>query len=199
MNTNYDILDSIHEQFAENQNHHQGLFIQLLIALFILFGGFGYVYVYTVDPTDSIPYSQTFIQCGYFSYAILIAVGFIVSLVLLLLNCVILHLGYSFRRDQVINMKIRLYKLENYEKIFEDLYKPTNKSCFKYLPDFYAIFFWAITILQLIIFISLCTKEGLICFSGHIFSLLIFLACFLLIVVSICLYFCKYNKYKKLG
>ena len=196
MDTNNDILSSIHEQFAENQNHHQGLFIQLLIALFILFGGFGYVYVYT---DSTIPYCQTSIQCGHFSNSILIAVGFIVSLVLLLLNCVILHLGYSFRRDQVINMKIRKYKLENYDNIFGELYKPTDKCFLQYLPDFYAIFFWAITILQFIVFICLCAKDGLVCFSGHIFSLIIFLFCFSLIFASIYFYCEKYKKYKKLS
>lgn len=39
------LLDTLHSQFAENQNHHQGIFIQFLIALFAIFGVFGYIYV----------------------------------------------------------------------------------------------------------------------------------------------------------
>lgn len=48
------ILDTLHSQFAENQNHHQGIFIQFLIALFAIFGIFGYVYTHTSSEISAI-------------------------------------------------------------------------------------------------------------------------------------------------
>ena len=59
METKEKILENLHSQFAENQNHHQGLFIQFLIALLALFAGFGYVYTHT---NPDILYTQTFVQ-----------------------------------------------------------------------------------------------------------------------------------------
>jgi len=53
------ILENLHSQFAENQNHHQGLFIQFLIALLALFAGFGYVYTHV---NSTIEYTQSFVQ-----------------------------------------------------------------------------------------------------------------------------------------
>ncbi|WP_321479755.1 hypothetical protein [uncultured Bacteroides sp.] len=190
------ILNSIHEQFAENQNHHQALFIQLLIALLVLFGGFGYTYVHT---TDSIPYAHTYIQGMYVSNSILITVTLVVLLVLLLLNLIILHLGYAFRRDQTLNMRIRKKELgEEYDDVFGYLYNPSGKGFWSYLPNFYAIFFWIISILQLIVFIGICVKKGLICFSKSPCSLVEFLACFFIIVISYFFYYNTYEKYKRL-
>lgn len=40
-----DIVKSFHEQFAQNQNHHQALFVQALAVLVTVLVGFGYVYI----------------------------------------------------------------------------------------------------------------------------------------------------------
>ncbi|MDH8701441.1 type III secretory pathway component EscU [Dysgonomonadaceae bacterium PH5-43] len=193
------ILETLHSQFAENQNHHQGLFIKFLIALFVLFGGFGFVYVHTAD---CVIYSQTYISLYnnqiYFSNSILLATTFIVLSILLLLNMIILNIGYGFRRDHHLNMIIRKRELKReYDDIFQGLYNADNKNYWDYLPDFYRIFFWFITASQLFIFIAICSKEGVICFNGEILSLIVFIACILLIVASFYSYMTTYFKYDK--
>jgi hypothetical protein len=50
-----DIARSFHEQFAQNQNHHQVLFVQVLAVLVTVLVGFGYVYIRTKVPTEPIP------------------------------------------------------------------------------------------------------------------------------------------------
>ncbi|WP_071146703.1 hypothetical protein [Bacteroides ihuae] len=190
------LLYSLHEQFAENQNHHQGIFIQLLVSLLVLFGGFGYVFVHT---KEDIEYSQTYINDFFFSNSILLSVSLVVILVLLLLNLIVLHLGYSFRRDQYLNMKIRMHILkEEYSNIFDELYNPLNKKYWSYLPNFYAIFFWAITISQIVIFAAICGKGGLVNFNKYSFYLIELSLCILAIVSSFIYYRKSYNKYKKL-
>jgi hypothetical protein len=42
-----DIAKSFHEQFAQNQNHHQVLYVQVLAVLVTVLVGFGYVYIRT--------------------------------------------------------------------------------------------------------------------------------------------------------
>jgi len=139
-----ELLLQLHKQFAENQNHHQGLFVQLLTTIIALFTGFGYVYVNTNSKTDG----MSSISEG-FSINILFITTIVVEAVLLLLNCIILHQGYCFRRDQHLNMEIRKDKIGNYAKIFDDLYDSDNKKFWNYLPGFYCIFWCAIIIAQI--------------------------------------------------
>ncbi|MDR2121405.1 MAG: hypothetical protein LBP64_11120 [Tannerella sp.] len=193
------ILETLHSQFAENQNHHQGLFIKFLIALFVLFGGFGFVYVHT---KPFIPYEQTYILLEnnriYFSNFILLNTSVFVQSVLLLLSLIILNLGYGFRRDQHLNMIIRKRELQReYYDVFKGLYNSDNKGFLNYLPDFYAIFFLFITGFQVLIFMTICNKEELICFVDHPFALLLFILCILLIVASLVSYAITYYKYEK--
>lgn len=42
-----DIVKSFHEQFSQNQNHHQVLFVQVLAVMVTVLVGFGYVYIRT--------------------------------------------------------------------------------------------------------------------------------------------------------
>jgi hypothetical protein len=196
-----DFLYDLHSQFADNQNHHQGLFVQLLTALFVLFGGFGYVYVHS-DPT--INYCKTHISvCSdveMFSLSILHLTTVVVEGVLLLLNAIILHMGYSFRRDQHINMRIREYKLENYTAIFGNLYNPIKTNICEFLPDFHMIFFIAITASQVFIFIAVLIKSCCCkcccqcCCAINAFLLLIIAG---MMCCSLCLYCNTWSKYKK--
>jgi Trk-type K+ transport system membrane component len=193
------ILEVLHSQFAENQNHHQGLFIKFLIALFMLFGGFGFVYIHT---KSCIPYDQTYVLSDnygiYFSNFILLGTSVFVISVLLLLNLIILNLGYGFRRDQHLNMRIRKRELQHeYDDIFEKLYNSDNKSFWNYLPNFYMIFFLFTTGFQFFILIAISNKEELTCFYGHPLALRLFIACILLIVVSLVFYAKTYCKYEK--
>lgn len=140
------LLLKLHEQFSENQNHHQGLFIKILIALFALFGAFGYVLINAEGvkllekPTDSYPHIT------------LVLVAILVSGVLLFLNLFVLNNGYAYRRDQYINQKIREKFLgDEYTEIFGGNYKADNKCLNDYLPSFYNLFFGLIIIGQIFI------------------------------------------------
>ena len=117
------ILDTLHTQFAENQNHHQSLFVQFLVALLALFAGFGFVYTHT---KPDIPYNQTYVEISEnlicFSNIILLSTAVIVSCVLALLNLILLNQGYGFRRDQYLNMIIRKDKLQKNMMIFLKVY-----------------------------------------------------------------------------
>jgi len=198
MATKENILETLHSQFAENQNHHQGLFIQFLIALLALFAGFGYVYTHT-NPT--IDYTQSFVQnineVDYFSNQTLLATSVIVSAVLLLLNGILINQGYGFRRDQHLNMIIRKkYLGDDYQNVFDKLYNSDNKGFWDFLPNFYIIFFWFIFGFQISVFIAICSKENLIDFTDKCFSLSLFIADIILIILSLAFYgktYCKYS------
>lgn len=191
------ILDTLHTQFAENQNHHQSLFVQFLVALLALFAGFGFVYTHT---KPDIAYNQTYVEISenliYFSNIILLSTAVIVSSVLALLNLILLNQGYGFRRDQYLNMIIRKDKLQKkYNDIFKGLYNPNDKGFFDFLPNFYTIFFWFITSFQLFVLISVCSKEGLTCFENKNGSLLLFIILILLIILSLGFYIKNFYKY----
>ena len=199
MNDNSKILETLHTQFAVNQNHHQGIFIQLLIALLSLFGGFGYIYIHT---NSEIIYSQTFAQKlnGIDSYSLstLISTSVIVIAILTLLNAILLNLGYGFRRDQYLNKIIREKYLINgeYEKVFGKLYNPANKGYLDFLPNFYSIFFWFILGFQIFFFITTCSKEQILNFDNHYWIFILLILDVLLILGSVCLYCNTYHKYK---
>jgi len=191
------ILDTLHTQFAENQNHHQSLFVQFLVALLALFAGFGFVYTHT---KPDIAYNQTYVEISenliYFSNIILLSTAVIVSSVLALLNLILLNQGYGFRRDQYLNMIIRKDKLQKkYDDIFKGLYNTNDKGFFDFLPNFYTIFFWFITSFQLFVLISVCSKEGLTCFENKNGSLLLFIILILLIILSLGFYIKNFYKY----
>lgn len=53
-----DIVKSFHEQFAQNQNHHQALFVQALAILVTVLVGFGYLYVRVKLPPPKVSLSS---------------------------------------------------------------------------------------------------------------------------------------------
>jgi hypothetical protein len=198
MATKENIIETLHSQFAENQNHHQSLFIQFLIALLALFAGFGYVYTHT---NPDIIYSQSFVQrinkVDYFSNQTLLATSTVVLAVLLLLNGILINQGYGFRRDQHLNMKIRRkYLGDDYKSVFDNLYNSDNKGFWDYLPNFYTIFFWFIFGFQVSVIIAICTKEGLVNFLEKCLALKLFIMDIILILLSLFFYCKTYCKYK---
>lgn len=198
METKEKILENLHSQFAENQNHHQGLFIQFLVALLALFAGFGYVYTHT---NPNIQYTQSFVQqvneVDYFSNQTLLATSVVVLAVLLLLNGILINQGYGFRRDQHLNMVIRKkYLGDDYENVFGKLYNPDKKGFLDYLPNFYIIFFWFILGFQISVFIAICSKENLVNFADKCFSLTLFITDIILIILSLAFYSKTYCKYR---
>ena len=192
------LLDTLHSQFAENQNHHQGIFIQFLIALFAIFGVFGYIYTHTSSEISAI---QTVVgkinDIELYSLLTLLITSVIVLAILTLLIAIILNLGYGFRRDQHLNKKIRQKYLTNgeYEDIFGKLYNSDNKNICDFLPDFYKIFYWFILGFQIAIFLATCTKEKILQSENNSFPFFALLLDFSLILLSVFLYYFTYRKY----
>lgn len=186
------LLQIIHQQFSENQNHHSGLFIQILLALFALFGVLGYVAFNTK--------SFNFINDANYNDIAYCLTATLVSSVLLLLNKLILNYGYGFRRDQIVNQRIRLRFLgdkDGYEEIFRDQYKADNKEKQSYLPSFHMIFFCAITIAQFILCFSMLILSIVGNCANRYFIIPLFLATIALSVLSLHFYNETYLKYIK--
>lgn len=179
------LLQTLHQQFSENQNHHSGLFIQILLALFSLFGVLGYVAINTKSfglieeaiYNDDIPYGAT---------------ASLVSLVFLLLNKLVLNYGYSFRRDQMINQRIRFkyLKKDGYGEIFGEQYKADNKDLMDYLPAFFSVFFWAIFMAQAILCISMFILMIMSDCNNKCYSMLFFI----IVLIALCTSFIFWRK-----
>lgn len=199
METNENILLDLHNQFANNQNHHQSVFTQFLIALLSLFAGYGYVYIHTSSEVSAFCQQLIVNSVGveYYSPNFLLLTSAVVLAVLALLNVLLLNLGYSFRRDQHVNKKIREKFLDKseYESTFGELYNSDNKSFTDFLPNFYAIFFWFIFGFQVFILIITSSRVLGTLESEKCCNCLLLLLDLSLTILSILLYLRTYRKY----
>jgi len=125
------LINSFHEQFAQNQNHHQKLFFQILSVIVTV--TVGYSYVYTMGGKLPNPELKPSIY--------LLSLALIISTIVLGLSLVLLcNMAYGFRRDQYVNNRIRkhakLIHNENFkDDIFPKSYDPAwsfNKKMDKY-------------------------------------------------------------------
>ena len=115
-----ELIRSFHEQFAQNQNHHQKLFFQILSVIVTVAVGYSYVYTMggEIPNTDSKP--STF----------LLSLALIISTIVLGLSLVLLsNMAYGFRRDQYVNNRIRkqanlIHNQNELEDIFPKSYDP---------------------------------------------------------------------------
>ncbi|MET2984170.1 hypothetical protein [Aureibaculum conchae] len=116
-----ELIKSFHEQFAENQNHHQKVFFQILSVIVTV--AVGYSYVYTMG--GKIPSSN--LKPSIF----LLSLALIISTIVLGLSLVLLsNMAYGFRRDQYVNNKIRkharlIHNENELDDIFPKTYDPT--------------------------------------------------------------------------
>ncbi|MEO6613403.1 MAG: hypothetical protein ABIT05_09010 [Chitinophagaceae bacterium] len=177
------IQKSFVSQFAENQNHHQRLFIQFLSSVLVVIIAYAYVYSNTashsgmninkVTSADSIPAHKVIMNVkpekfdsvkyengSIISYSqfSLLSIYVFAQIVLLVLSIMILHMGYSYRRDQSVVNKVRRINLgmPTYEKIYgKRNFSGTNKGFLEYLPNFNSILFFSICIIQIGLFFSL--------------------------------------------
>lgn len=138
-NSDLVLLGELHKQFAINQNTHLQSFIELFVGVFALLGSLGYVYSHwkynalsILDDADSSTYSFT-------TETLLATIG-MENLLLSLIIVLVVHFGWSFRRDQKLNNDIRQMYLstKNYEFFFEKRQYGTNT---KIMPGVYEIFF----------------------------------------------------------
>lgn len=103
------LMQTLHTQFAENQNHWQGNFIQLLAALLVIFGGLGYIFAHWEGNLAFDNYKITKIaeSLPIFTTSTLLWSVLVTNLLLTLIILLIIHFGWSYRRDQILNNKIR--------------------------------------------------------------------------------------------
>jgi hypothetical protein len=196
----FELLSSFHQQFAENQNHLQTVFIQFISAVLVVLVGYGFVYT---NMTAQAKFADLVKEGSVLkSYDILDLFGsyLIAQTILGLLVTLTANIGYSFRRDQFVNFNIRHHYLDKkeYEAIFGiRSYDPRGKWLGNYLPEFNRMFIFAIYIIQLILFWSILTwlySYGNFSFFGAHWCITFFI--FFPQVWSVYVYLLYYHKYK---
>lgn len=195
----FELLKSFHEQFAQNQNHHQNLFIRFLSAVFIVIVAYFIVFVNTQSTAkwhDLIFMTNT---NKIISYALwhLIGAYFIAHIIFIVMALMVVNMGYNFRRDQKVNTEIRKKYLDDntYDQVFGDrAFNVDNLKFDDYLPGFHFIFYCSLLVLQCILFISLLVKsQSILTLCSCLSSLLYMLPIFF----SIIIYPYYYRKFKR--
>jgi hypothetical protein len=163
------VYDVFLKQFAENQNHHQKLFIQFLSSVAIVIAAYAFVYTNTIGYSGITVGSKlmkpelfTSIKTedgSILSYGLihLVIIYLFAQIILFILLCIILHMGYSYRRDQVVIYRIqhKLLGEKDFEATFgKASYNGLQKSIIDYLPNFNSILFFALFIIQGLMFMS---------------------------------------------
>ncbi len=162
------VINASLEQFSENINHRQKLFIQFFLGVVVVIVGYTYIYS-TIE-------QNAFFWKAYregenraiTSYPISSLIGsyIVAQIVLILLARFVLSSGYSFRKYQVLVYHIRRDAMgSEFSKYFGEgntEFSPYNKrglfSKDSYLPEFETIFFVFIWGLQILLFISFSAK-----------------------------------------
>jgi len=155
---------SFHKQFAENQNHHQNVLFKLLTVLAGVILGYGYIlhgYVprlYWCIQNDSQYETREVI------FALIVS-----EIVLLIGLAAVSNMGFGFRRDQLVNFKIRrkhgiIARNRDEDNIFLFSYNPMHDfvvlekddvkvkhlRLINWMPEFHKIFSITFFIFQLI-------------------------------------------------
>ena len=169
----YDLLKSFHTQFAQNQNHHQNLFIQVVSILLTVIIGFGY----TLFNFKSTGYSPNFSTIGIFEFSVAFTIS---ELILTLGVAIVSNMAMGYRRDQLMNAKIREAanitadsannpSEKNEFKIFAISYNPmknyhdkhfskNRRMFFDWMPNFHVIFSITFLVIQFLIILIYFAK-----------------------------------------
>jgi hypothetical protein len=144
----YKLASSFHTQFAQNQNHHQMAFLQIISLLLTVFIGYGYLYEKIIGGEDitlvvELIYLFLMISCS----------------MLTLGMALVLNMGYCFRRDQLATCLIRrrteAMTDNDANTLFSNTFDPINKrGLIAWLPGFQSIFFVFLFILKLFLLIG---------------------------------------------
>lgn len=145
-----ELIHDLHKQFAENQNKHLEIFIGMVGSFVALFGALGYTYSHWeynlpslkngVDCGEIIKNAATDLSNLPYTTETLFGAIFVVNLLFLLMILLVTNFGWTYRRDQVLNDKIRAEYLHcaEYTKFFEITNYGKNSDK---MPDLYEIFF----------------------------------------------------------
>jgi len=162
----YELLKSFHQQFAQNQNHNQNLFIQVLSILLTVMIGFGYT-LFNFKVSNLVSNG-----IGLFEFTIAFAIS---EFILLIGVALVSSMAVTYRREQLLNTKINetaqitedTTSEKNY-KIFPTSYNPmknyykkvseNKKMFFDWMPDFHIIFSRMFLIIQLFLIFIYFTK-----------------------------------------
>lgn len=150
-----DIVKSFHEQFAQNQNHHQNLFIQILAILLSVLIGYGYLYI-RVDAPDKdlkVPIDTLYVYLAIATYLLSMAIALIANMSL------------GFRRDQLMAANIRVKSgvmtLESNDNYFFGSFNPQkNTNVLTWMPEFHKIFFIGLFIIKFLMLWATIKYQG---------------------------------------
>jgi len=168
----FELMKSFHEQFAQNQNHHQNLFIQVVSILLTVIIGFGYT-LFNFKATGESNNNSTI---GLFEFTCAFAIS---EIILSLGIALVSNMALGYRRDQLMNTRIReaakitvdtATKVD--DKIFASSYNPMknyynkfynkNKSMrIDWMPNFHLIFSITIITIEFLVVLIYFTKLGL--------------------------------------
>jgi hypothetical protein len=154
----FELYKSFHEQFAENQNHHQALLIKFVSAIAVVVVGYSIVFAAKSKDIDIISSDVVTVKNKEtYSYTVLYLSNVLSHLVVWLLNAVNINIGYGFRRDQNVITNIRKKYLQNdYKTIFGALaFRADNKTLVSFLPNFNMTFYIFCLVIHVILFVSI--------------------------------------------
>jgi len=142
------ILLGFHTQFAENQRTREQSFLKILGFLGAVI--FGYAYSFHNYPSQILSIE--------FSYVTLLS-----EFLLTFGALIIITISYNFRRDQIVNAKIKkMARVIGDNKIFPKRYDPCESDSINnylfWMPDFLAVFYYLFPLVQIVLFISFLDK-----------------------------------------
>lgn len=195
------IVKSFHEQFAQNQNHHQRLFLQVLAVLLTVLVGFGYIYIRVGAASEELNVTVDAL------YAFLALAMVLLSLGIAL----ILNMALGFRRDQMVasNIRVKTKVMGISDPWDEGFFPPSfnpakeKRRWITWMPEFHQIFFVTLFVVKVLLFFSVILNDefrlsvvGLCRADWLITSALFAIGVSVLVDVGIsCYYHCKWNQY----
>ena len=143
------LVVSFHEQFAQNQNHHQKLFLQVLTILLSVLVGFGYLYM-RVEAWSPDAFTQL-VTLYYYLGLSMILLSMAISL--------ICNMALGFRRDQLmaVNMRVITGVMDpkSNDNYFFKSFNPQGKTTLRWwMPEFHRIFFFSLIFVKLLLALS---------------------------------------------
>jgi hypothetical protein len=178
-NLERDLLLGFHNQFAENHNHQQNLFIKILIASMTIFSCYGMVLF-------------QFLTNKAYSDFIFLLTSIIVIIVMTFLCCILISQGWSFRSSQIIVNSIRETFLGKHKHFFNNFGKTTTS-----LPNFYQINLVMCEVLKLIVVGITAYIQNLEFDENHKKNIVFLLIIVCSFIIEFCVHYFGYHKVQK--
>lgn len=160
-----DLEKQLHEQYAINNNAKVSNFVSFIVALFALFGFYGYIFAYTIPEfsTNGIMVIENggCNKSDTFTLDIFIVMSLVVSGLLYFLSKMSLTLGYGQRSDQIVIDRIREKHYPNEQdrtQLFGKGYTAKNKGWCNFVQDYFNLFYWLFFWSQIFVVVSSIIK-----------------------------------------